>query len=184
MSALAAVQIDEHSEAWTRLEKSPQWAALTPSQKIWIVVRLATGSALDATLAGYKAKSEANARVLSYELAKNPSIVAALNVAMGKTPAPATVKNERARLVREVRKQLRAAEEGSVAASRLSAQLERLILPAQEITSYPVPSTDSQLNAKASSPSQVPADALEVFSDPVSGVAIGFRAANGEVVKL
>jgi hypothetical protein len=90
---------------------------------LWLVVFVATGSALEATKAGYKTKSEANARVLSYELSKNPKIIAALDVAQGVT------RSERDLLVAEVKSQLRAAERGSVAASRLVAQLERLLLP-------------------------------------------------------
>jgi len=123
MPALATVQIDDHSESWERLEKSSQWAALTAPQKLWVVVFVATGSALEATKTAYKAKSEVNARVLSYELAKNPKIIAALDAAQG------VVRSERDMLVAEVKAQLRAAERGSIAASKLAAQLERLLLP-------------------------------------------------------
>jgi hypothetical protein len=120
MSA-ATIEV-EIIEVWNRLKNSTAWAALTESQKVFVTEFVATGSALLATKAGYHAKSDANARVLSYELAKNPTIVAALDVAAGK------VKTDREILIEEVRRQLRAAERGSVAASKFSAQLERLLL--------------------------------------------------------
>jgi hypothetical protein len=124
MSAVAPTQI-ESPEVWTRLESSPEWAALTDSQRVWVTQFLATGSALLATQAGYKAKSEASNRVLSYELAKNKTIGAALDVANGK------VKTDRERLIDDVRAHLKAAEKGSVAASKFAAQLERLVLGAK-----------------------------------------------------
>jgi hypothetical protein len=137
MSAVAPTEI--HSpETWTRLEQSPQWAALTDSQRVWVTQFIATGSALLATQAGYKAKSEANARVLSYELAKNPSILAALDIAAGKvSPAKtarerliATEQRQRKQLIATVRKQLKAAiaDHSHIAAEKLTAQLERLQL--------------------------------------------------------
>jgi hypothetical protein len=124
MATLAIVQIDDYFEAGKRLEKSLEWSALTNPQKVFVVVFVATGSALEATKAGYKTKSEANARVMSYELAKNKSIMAALDVARG------IERSEKDLLVAEVRSQLRAAERGSIAASRLAAQLERLTVGA------------------------------------------------------
>jgi hypothetical protein len=124
MSAVASTRI-ESPEVWSRLESSAEWKNLTDSQRVWVTQFLATGSALAATKAGYKSKSEANARVLSYELAKNPSIVAALDVAAGKV---SPVKTERDVLIATVRRQLKAAEKGSIAASKFTTQLERLQL--------------------------------------------------------
>jgi hypothetical protein len=109
--------------------------ALTDSQRLWITQFLATESALAATKVAYKAKSEANNRVLSYEIAKNKSIVAALDVAAGRIPKvvvqterETTEQRQRQQLIATVRKQLKAAETGSIAASKFSAQLERLQL--------------------------------------------------------
>jgi hypothetical protein len=124
MSTVASIEI-QSPEAWSRLENSPQWAALTDSQRVWVTQFLATGSALSATKAGYHASSAANARVLSYELAKNKSIVAALDVAAGNI---SPVKTEREILIATVQAQLKAAEKGSIAASKFTAQLERLQL--------------------------------------------------------
>src|SRR6266404_3675814 len=121
MSATAQIEI-QSLETWTRLESSPQWAALTDSQKVFVTQFLATGSALLATKAGYNAKSDANARVLSYKLSKNKTIVAALEVAAGR------VKTEREILIETVQAQLQASEKGSIAASKFTAQLERLQL--------------------------------------------------------
>jgi len=141
MSTVASIEI-QSPEAWSRLESSLEWANLTNAQKVFVTQFLATGSALSATRAGYHAKSETNARVLSYELAKNPSIVAALDVAAGK------VKTERESLIETVRAQLKAAEKGSIAASKFTAQLERLKLGVKpEVEDEP---EDSQSTAEAS----------------------------------
>ncbi len=126
MSALAPVLIDNPKTSWSRLELSPEWVRLTPPQRVFVVEFLATGSAFLATKVGYRAKSEKNSRVLSYELAKNPFIVAAVDVATGR------VRSEREILISEVQRQLKAAETGSIAATKLTAQLERLILGGQQ----------------------------------------------------
>jgi hypothetical protein len=80
-----------------------------------------SGSALSATKAAYpKAKSDVNARVMGYELRKNKAIVAALDVAAGR------VKTDRDILIETVQEQLKFAEKGSIAAAKLTVQLERL----------------------------------------------------------
>src|ERR1700680_3246574 len=165
-------------EAWTRLESSPQWRALTDSQRIWVTQFLATGNALSATRAGYKTKSEANNRVLSYELAKNKSIVAALDVATGKI---IPVKSEREILIETVRKQLRAAEKGSIAASKFTAQLERLQLggKSDEVESD---TGEAPKTSASDSTSRVPAGATALAD--ISGVVRGYRTADGQYVQL
>jgi len=145
MSAVIPIQIENPKDSWQRLESSPEWAGLTTSQRVWVTQFLATGSALLATKAGYKASSYLNARILSYELAKNSSIVAAIDVATGR------VRSEREILIAEVKRQLKSAEKGSVAASRLAAQLERLILGGQpEIDDEPANDVQPDVNAKPS----------------------------------
>jgi hypothetical protein len=139
----AVVQIEIQNPDWSRLEQSPQWKNLTDSQRLWVTQFLATGNALSATKAAYKAKP-ANARVLSYELAKNPSILAALDVAAG------NIKSEREILIETVRAQLKAAEKGSVAASKFSAQLERLVLDGKpEVEDEPEAEAPSVAGAQA-----------------------------------
>jgi hypothetical protein len=137
MSAVAPIQV-ESPAVWTRLESSLEWFALTDSQRIWVIQFLATGSTLSATKVGYKASSDANSRVLSYEIAKNKTIVAALDVAAGK------VKTEREILIQEVTQQLKSAERGSIAASKFTAQLERLQLGVKPDADEPI--EDSQPN--------------------------------------
>ena len=196
MSAVATTQF-ESTAACTRLESSPQWAALTEQQRIWVTQFLATGSALLATRTAYKAKSEANARVLSYEIAKNHRILAALDVAAGKaSPVKtererliATEQRQRKQLIATVRKQLAAAEQGSTAAQRFTAQLERLTIGIK--VSRPAiddeRETDSPIDAGtfgAPLAQKVPEDALEVWSDPKTGVLIGYRDRSGEAIKL
>jgi hypothetical protein len=117
---LAAEQI-ETSETWNRLESSAQWAALNPAQKLWVTQFLATGNTLAATKAAYSPKNEKQAVSLSYEKAKTPGIVAAIDVAVGK------VKTERDEFIEEVRAQLKSAPKGSEAAAAFTAQLERLL---------------------------------------------------------
>jgi len=129
--ATQTIQI-ETPDVWVRLADSPQWEALTEPQKVFVLEFLTTGSVLQATKAAYNTSSEQNARVLSYELSKNPTIRAALDVAAGRVlpemVTPAKIEPARKKLIALVRKQLKAAELGSVAASKFTTQLERLKL--------------------------------------------------------
>jgi len=176
MSAAAQIEI-QSLETWARLESSPQWAALTDSQRVWVTQFLATGSALLATKAGYRAKSEQNSRVLSYELAKNKTIVAALEVAAGK------VKTEREILIETVREQLRASEKGSIAASKFTAQLERLQLGVKPEAEDDPEAEVSQPNADASpTPRSKVGDIVlvEGIKHRVTAVDANGRATDGE----
>jgi phage terminase small subunit len=105
---------------WSLLEQSAAWRDLTKQQQLWVLDFLVSGSALSATKAAYHASSDVNARVMGYELRKNKSIVAALDVAAGK------VKTDRDILIETVQEQLKFAEKGSIAAAKLTVQLERL----------------------------------------------------------
>src|SRR5258708_23524343 len=71
--ATQTIQI-ETPDVWVRLADSPQWEALTESQKVFVLEFLTTGSVLQATKAAYNTSSEQHARVLRYELSKNPTI--------------------------------------------------------------------------------------------------------------
>ena len=202
MSAVATTQF-ESTAAWTRLESSPQWAALTEQQRIWVTQFLATGSALLATRTAYKAKSEANARVLSYEIAKNHRILAALDVAAGKaSPVKtererliATEQRQRKQLIATVRKQLKAADKGSVAAQRLLAQLERLTLGSKmgrprliddqdEPESEPSGIDGGTFDApKTAAEPRIPAGAT-AWHNKTTGAIIGYRTADGRDVQI
>jgi hypothetical protein len=122
MSVTKLAQL-ENPEVQSRLESSAAWKNLTKSQQLWVLDFIVNGNALAATKAAYpKAKSDNNVRTLSYEVRKNKSILAALDAAEGR------VRTERELFTEEVRAQLRASPKGSIAASKFSAQLERLVL--------------------------------------------------------
>jgi hypothetical protein len=121
---------------WAEMDASLAFLALTPQQRVWVAHYLETGSIFEATEFAYPNATPKNANVMSYEIAKSPRVVAALAVASGK---PVTVESEREqlaktelkqrkKLIATVQKQLAAAEEGSVAATKLTTQLERLQL--------------------------------------------------------
>jgi hypothetical protein len=83
----------------------------------------------------------------------------------------------------EIQTHLDHAEPGSVAAQRLLAlknSLKRGIKPERD----PEEAAEPAAERKHEPESQVPADALEVWSDKATGVVIGYRAASGVAVKL
>lgn len=179
-----------------RLEASPEWANLTTQQRVWVTVYLATGgSALTATKVAYpKAKSEKNSRVMSYELAKNSRILAALSVAAGKFVPEKTEterlaegeERQRKSLIRTVQKQLDAAEPGSIAAQKFSDQLERLKIGVKRgpyNKADKVKAEQTSVSVVEDSTPQVPSDALEVWHDK-DGALLGYRNAEGEAIKL
>ncbi len=165
------------------LAETIEFGRLSPKMSVWVLTYLQhyidTGilDTLLATNAAYQCQSEKTARVFGYQLLANPKIKAVLHRFFDEAqePAPVPMDPERKKLIVLVRKQLRAAEPGSVAAQRLTSQLQGLILGGQE---------EETAKSVAVSKAQVPADALETWSDPVTGVVIGYRDSKGEAVQL
>jgi hypothetical protein len=110
---------------WQQLVRSNPWQRLTTQQKVWTSAFIANGgSTSSATMKAYPRAKKSSVPAMSWELLKNPRIRAVLDFWAGK--------DDRVRMVEIVRKQLDAAEPGSVSASRLTQQLERLLLGAPE----------------------------------------------------
>ena len=175
------------------LTQTAEFGHLSPKMAVWIMnyvqhfIDTGTFDPLAATMAAYSVKNEENGRILGYQLLGNLKIITVLNRFFGRTPEQSFLKQ----VERAIHK--RKLTVAQVTALRFYAELNGwssgINWPDSSKTKIAdalggsEPSTDSQPNAEAS-PHQVPADALEVFTDPVSGVTIGFRAANGEAVKL
>ena len=125
MSAPAQLEIANH-RSWAELEASPCWSRLSPQQKSWVVVYIATGGdPVQATSFAYRCSSPKNARCLSYEIRKSEAVVEALNFWAGKS--------ERDLILEQVRENLRNSEPGSIAAAKFMAmriQLTGLTEPA------------------------------------------------------
>ena len=107
----------------TALTTSMPWKRLTLAQKVFVKAYILNdGNALDAARKAYPEASAVSIRSMGWEVRHNPKVVAALDWWTGK--------DDRARLIELVKKQIESAEAGSVAASRLLAQLERLTVGA------------------------------------------------------
>jgi hypothetical protein len=123
---------------WEVIWASSAWLGCSKPEQNWLTYVLANHDFLEATRLAYKCKSAQSNKVLSYELRRRESIKRVLAIAAGQTvavpdeqPKP---KRDRARekLVATVRKHLRAAQPGSIAASKLLSQLEKLTVPSPE----------------------------------------------------
>jgi hypothetical protein len=109
---------------------------MTPKQRAWIQKFITTSDALVTTKAVYKCKSDQNARILSYEIRKNPKVVAVLDVLNGasesdsRLTASASEQKKQAKKVRrylkKLAKDLDLAEPGSTARQRLHALYARV----------------------------------------------------------
>ncbi len=106
----AAMTLDE-------LKETSEFAALSERMKLWMATLIETGDYTKATTTALNCKYP---RTYSYSTRKWPVVRAALDKFFGKTP--------REMLIEEVTAHLRCAEPGSVAAQRLIAQKERLLL--------------------------------------------------------
>jgi len=103
------------------LTQSMPWKRLSLAQKVFVKAYILNdGNALAAAKIAYPKASPVSIRSMGWETRHAKNVEAALNWWAGK--------DNRARMIELVEKQIAAAEPGSVAASRLLAQLERLTL--------------------------------------------------------
>jgi hypothetical protein len=110
---------------WEHLAASREYQDLSYARKIWVTKFLANGGdALDATRHAYPDVSERSVHTMASQLKGNRAILAVLELYNGGVT--------REFLISETRLNLAKADPGSVAASRLLAQLERLVLGGQE----------------------------------------------------
>lgn len=153
-------------------KRSPEFRACTDKQQRWLLAVIETdGDYTAATLAAYGSKNARQAQIFSYAVRDVARVKAALDIYLGKMPLDV--------LLDDVNRNLRRAEKGSVAASRLLAQKERLLGLA------PVRDDDEPEAPEAPAPAdpRIPDDALKVWVDR-NNVVIGFRDANGQDVRL
>lgn len=169
------------------LEGLSEYAMLTPRQRIFVsalIRNLVEIGKLDLTAAvqaAYVMASTENARIFAYQLLTKKRIAVVLKryADFGKTPAETDLA--------EVETQIAAAKPGSEPASRLLAlkqQLRREIAAAKNLRA---PSAVAEPEAKATVAQidpRVPGDALQVWYDKTSGMLLGYRAANGEAVRV
>jgi hypothetical protein len=165
---------------WSEFASCAAWLSLTAKQKAWTVAMLATGDSVLSTRLSYDCASVRQAEIMAREIRNMPAIRRAMAV-ISRQPIP-TVEPEperiRNRLIAAVRKHLRAAEPGSVAAAKFAAQLERLLLGVKTGRRVLDESeTEDELK------SQIPKGATAWY-DKTTGVVIGYRTADGKDVQL
>ncbi|MGB9010634.1 MAG: hypothetical protein WCC18_18630 [Candidatus Acidiferrales bacterium] len=114
---VTATQVNAASPVtWEQLQQCAPWDALTAKQKLFVTIFAGTGDPLYATKAAYR--SEKNARILSYEMCRNPKIRAALAFYQGK--------DERELFLAELRRTIDHSAEGSIAKVKAQGLYARL----------------------------------------------------------
>jgi hypothetical protein len=119
------VDVMEANGTWSRLDGSERWERLSVAQRAFVAAFVASSSALTAVRLSYKPATETNVRAIASQVEHHATVQAAVDLALNREAEPVTHEQ----LITETRRQLRRAEPGSVAASRLNAQLERLTMP-------------------------------------------------------
>jgi hypothetical protein len=113
--------------SWDVMQASETWKRLTPQQRVWVLKFIASDDSIAATRTAYPTATDKSVKCMSYELRKNPGIVAALDFYNGKTELELDLE--------EIQKQIDAAEPGSIAATKLialKASLKRGVKSASE----------------------------------------------------
>jgi hypothetical protein len=172
MAATAVEMIRPAATSWEAFERSSVWEALTPQQRLWVVEVLANGGdRIAATRVAYHCRTAKTAQILSYEVRKHPTIVAALEAYRG---VP------RAEFLAELRRTIRSAVDGSVAQVKAQALYARLAFGVEGETDGR-PASNSEESAAAPD-RKVPAGARAWVNK--DGVVIGYRDADGKDVQL
>lgn len=149
---------------------SKEYLQCSPKQRLWLDTLISNGfDYTGATVAAFECKSVKNAQIFSYSVRRSRVVKSALNLYLRKTELDCDLE--------ESFRQFHRAEPGSIAAQRFWAQILRLKYGMKPETEHgPVqPKADDSL---------IPADRLEVWIDKTTGFAIGYRAADGQTVKL
>jgi hypothetical protein len=169
------------------LTQTREFSVLSVRQGIWVLSYvqhfLDTGicDPMPPTKMAYKCKSDETARSFGYQVQANPKIRLVLHRFFGDNSQHAIAKTDRERLIATIRKQLRAAEPGSIAASRFVAQLERLLLGESD---QPERAKDSQIEIDSTSApnSRIPEGATPLADE--NGVVRGYKTADSQYVRL
>ena len=159
------------------LRQQPCYLSLTVPQRALIEAYLQTGSKLEAVKAGYPDASLKSARVMASRLFRSPRIVAVLTLAAGGDSGRAQFEIELQRKMRSLK-----VSKNQIAALRLYAEIHGFLMPKVEAEVEAPAGLDA--GAFDGVPASVPADALEIWTDPKTGMIIGYRDAGGEAVKL
>jgi hypothetical protein len=151
------------------LRESREFKALTDKQKIWLTTYLETSDMKLATSKSYGDKTAPEYRsMLAAKILSSPRIKAALDLVYARSP--------RERFLRDLESDCRRLKgTARVEAQKLFARISGF---------DPQPAGADDVETETCPDPRVPADALEVWCDRVTGVVIGFRSADGTAVKL
>jgi hypothetical protein len=121
MSSPASSQIGSIPEGFEALLASAPFKKLTQQQKTWVLEYLSNGQdAIAAARVAYPSASPHSQVCISYQVAQSPAVQDALDIWKWRSPREA--------LIAVCKKNLRACEPGSTAATKFITQLERLML--------------------------------------------------------
>lgn len=158
--------------AFDELQQSPEYAACSDKMKLWLQTLISSDFNYKlATATAYNCKNLRQAHVFSYAVRKWPVIRAALNLYLGRS--------EQDVFLEDLKETIRRSPVGSDRHVRAQALYARLKFGVSESSAEPEAEPVPVIPD-----SRVPTDHLEVWSDPKTGVVIGYRAANGDAVKL
>lgn len=164
-----------------QLAETPEYSRLKPQQKAWVsryIGHLIATGILDvahATRGVYHCGLDANNRTLGYQVRDAKRVQAVLKVYWN------FGRSERDFAIDELERQIAAAPPGSNSMALLMSQRNSLKFGPQMPGSH-LPKVPAQ-DPIARDP-RVPPDATEVWRDKVTGALLGYRASNGEAVKI
>lgn len=132
-------------DEFAALRVSPPFRRMTPQQQTWLIEYLKTGSLHGATKLAYPGASENSQRAMPYQILKSEAVIESLDWFRFRD-----AETSRQALVDIVRKQLDAAEPGSVSAQRLCAQLQSLTIGSKPSVSEPARGPEESAQAQGS----------------------------------
>jgi hypothetical protein len=155
------------------LQASPEYLVCSPKMQVWLTTLIQSNFDYKlATATAYNCKNPRQAHVFSFAVRKWPVVRAALSLYLGRSVQDV--------FLEDLKETIRRAPKGS------DRQVRALALYARMKWGVSSPASDEPEAEPAPviPDPRVPADHLEVWSDPKTGVVIGYRAVNGEAVKL
>jgi hypothetical protein len=132
-------------DEFAALRVSPPFRRMTLQQQSWLVEYLRTGSFHSATKLAYPEANDNSQRVMPYQILKAQAVRECLDWYRFRD-----AESSRQALIDIVRKQLEAAEPGSVSAQRLCAQLQSLTVSSKPSAPEPTPGPEEPAQAQGS----------------------------------
>jgi hypothetical protein len=132
-------------DEFVALRVSPPFRRMTPQQKNWLLEYLRTGSLHSATKLAYPEANENSQRAMPYQILKAQAVRECLDWYRFHD-----AESSRQALIDLVRKQLDAAEPGSVSAQRLCAQLQSLTISNKPSSREEAPGPEESAQAQGS----------------------------------